>query len=114
LEIPDECFEDNGVREHMKQWFKGMRKGGEMTPTNLLRKYEGKLTLLKKFAYKFPGFGNLSKLPSGMAQRQQLRRPFVAKLWAEHNLVRILSNFTVTPQFQLAHNDNSPYRTGLA
>ncbi len=44
----------------MKLWFKGMRKGGDMTLTNLLRKYEGELTSLKKFAYKFPGFGNLS------------------------------------------------------
>jgi hypothetical protein len=64
-----------------------------MTPTNLLRKYEGKLTLLKKFAYKFPGFGNSSKLPSGTAQLQQLRRPLVTKLWAEHNPVRLLSKF---------------------
>ena len=86
-EIPSEHFEDDGVREHMKLRFKGMRKGGDMTPTNLLRKYEGELTLLKKFAYKFPGFGNLSKLPSGTAQLQQLRRPIVAKLWAEHNPV---------------------------
>jgi hypothetical protein len=44
------------------------------------------MTTLKKFAYKFPGFGNLSKLPSGTAQLQQLRRPLVAKLWAEQNL----------------------------
>jgi hypothetical protein len=69
----------------MQLRFKGMRKGGDMNPTNLLRKYETEMTSLKKFAYKFPGFGNLSKLPSGTAQLQQLRRPIVAKLWAEQN-----------------------------
>lgn len=59
-----------------------------MNPTNLHRKYETEMTSLKKFAYKFPGFGNLSKLPSGTAQLQQLRRPIVAKLWAEQNPAR--------------------------
>ena len=56
-----------------------------MNPANLMRKYESEMTLLKKFAYKFPGFGNLSKLPSGTAQLQQLRKPLVAKLWVEAN-----------------------------
>jgi hypothetical protein len=60
-----------------------------MNPANLLRKYEAEMTTLKKFVYKFPGFGNLSKLPSGTAQLQQLRRPIVAKLWAEQNPVRM-------------------------
>jgi len=68
--------------------FKGMRKG-EMTAENLLRKYEGELTTLQRVAYKFPGVGNLglSKLPSGTAQLQQLRKPLVAKLWIEKNPV---------------------------
>ena len=88
-DIPSDRFEDESVREEMKVRFKGMRKGGDMTPTNLLRKYEGELASLKKFAYKFPGFGNSSKLPSGTAQLQQLRRPFVAKLWAENNPVSL-------------------------
>jgi hypothetical protein len=90
-DIPSERFEDESVCDAMKLRFKGMRKGGNMTPTNLLGKYEGKLTLLKKFAYKLPGFGNVSKLPSGTAQLQQLRKPLVAKLWAEHNPVRLVS-----------------------
>ena len=84
-EIPSERFVKDGVRLQMQLRFKGMRKGGDMNPTNLLRKYETEMTSLKKFAYKFPGFGNLSKLPSGTAQLQQLRRPIVAKLWAEQN-----------------------------
>jgi hypothetical protein len=112
-EILSEHFKEDGVSEHMKLRFKGMRKGSVMTATNLLRKYEGELTLLKKFAYKFPGFGNSSTLPSGTAQLKQLRRPFVAKLWAEHNPVRLLSNFTVKPYSHMALNNNSLYRTGL-
>ena len=78
-----------GVCLQMQLRFKGMRKGGDMNPTNLHRKYESEVTSLKKFAYKFPGFGNSSKLPSGTAQLQQLRRPFVAKLWAQNNPVSL-------------------------
>jgi hypothetical protein len=86
-EIPDTRFEDDSLRASMQHRFKGMRKG-EMTAENLLRKYESELTTLRRFAYKFPGVGNLSKLPSGTAQLQQLRRPLVAKLWVEKNPVR--------------------------
>jgi hypothetical protein len=86
-EIPDSRFEDDSLRESMQHRFKGMRKG-DMSAENLLRKYESELTTLRRFAYKFPGVGNLSKLPSGTAQLQQLRRPLVAKLWVEKNPVR--------------------------
>ncbi len=104
-EIPDSCFEDDSLRASMQHRFKGMRKG-EMTAENLLRKYENELTTLQRFAYKFPGVGNLSKLPSGTAQQlQQLRRPLVAKLWVEKNSVRevfvivscAFSGLTTTP-----------------
>jgi len=56
---------------------------GEMNAENLFRKYESEMTNLKKFAYKFPGVGDLSKLPSGTAQLQQLKRPVVRKLWVQ-------------------------------
>ena len=56
-----------------------------MNPVNFLCKYEGKMTALRKFAAKFPGYGDLSKLPSGTAQLQQIHHPVVAKLWAEQN-----------------------------
>jgi hypothetical protein len=85
-DIPDSRFGDDGLRASMQNRFKGMRKG-EMTAENLLRKYEGELTTLRRFAYNFPGVGNLSKLPSGTAQLQQLRKPLVAKLWIEKNPV---------------------------
>ena len=85
-DIPDSRFGEDGLRASMQNRFKGMRKG-EMTAENLLRKYEGELTTLRRFAYKFPGVGNLSKLPSGTAQLQQLRKPLVAKLWVEKNPV---------------------------
>jgi hypothetical protein len=68
-EIPDTRFEDDSLRASMQHRFKGLRKG-EMTAENLLRKYESELTTLRRFAYKFPGVGNLSKLPSGTAQLQ--------------------------------------------
>ena len=87
FEIPRECFVDGTVHQQMQLRFKGMRKGGNMSPTNLHCKYETEMISLKKFAYKFPGFGNLSKLPS-TAQLQQLRRPLIAKRWAEQNPAR--------------------------
>ena len=67
-EIPDTRFEDDTLRASMQHHFKGMRKG-EMSAENLLRKYESELTTLQRFAYKFPGVGNLSKLLSGTAHR---------------------------------------------
>ena len=56
-----------------------------MNPVNLLCKYEGEMMALRKFATKFPGYGNLSKLPSGTAQLQQIHRLVDAKLWVEQN-----------------------------
>ena len=85
-EITDSRFGDDSSRASMQARFKGMRKG-EMTAENLLCKYESELTTLRRFAYKFPGVGNLGKLPSGIAQLQQLRQPIVAKLWIKKNPV---------------------------
>jgi hypothetical protein len=93
-DLSDSRFDDDGVRRNMVQRFKGMRRG-EMNAENLLRKYESEMTNLKKFAYKFPGVGDLSKLPSGTAQLQQLKRPVVMKLWVQKFPVRfiLLLNF---------------------
>lgn len=79
--IPDSRFDDPITRTNMQQRFKGMR-GVELTADNLHRKYESEMTTLKKFSYKF---GNLSNLPSGTTQLQQLRKPIVAKLRVEKN-----------------------------
>ena len=83
-EILDTRFEDDSLCASMQHHFKGMRKG-EMSAENLLHKYESELTTLQRFAYKFSRVGNMSKLPSGTAQLQQLRCPLVAKLWVEKN-----------------------------
>ena len=54
-EIPHEHFEEDGVRVQMQLQFKGMRKGGgDMNPANLLRKYDGKMTALRKFCCQVP------------------------------------------------------------
>jgi hypothetical protein len=93
-DIPYELFEDMTVRENMLKRFKGMRKG-EMDPGCLLRKYEAEMTALKKFAYKFPGFGSLNKLPSGTPQLQHLRQPVVAKLWVVNNPVSLFHTICI-------------------
>jgi hypothetical protein len=107
-EIPDSRFGEEGLRASMMHRFKGMRKG-EMTAENLLRKYEGELASLRRYAYKFPGVGNLSKLPSGTAQLQQLRKPLVAKLWVEKNPDRLGLNY----DDPIAVNDEIPHNWWL-
>jgi hypothetical protein len=81
-EIADEHFEDIGTRPAMLLAYKGARKkildGG-----TLWRKYENGLNEVRKFALKFPGVGGLSRLPSGTAQLQQMKRPLIIKLWKE-------------------------------
>ena len=79
-DMSDSRFVDGSVRQNMMQRFKGMR-GTEMTAENLLRKYEGEMTTLKKKNYTYLPLGNLSSLPSGTTQLQQLKRPIIAKIW---------------------------------
>jgi hypothetical protein len=51
----------------------------------LWRKYENELNEVRKFALKFPGVGNLSRLPtSGTAQLQQMKRALI--IWKEKYL----------------------------
>ncbi len=81
-EIPDKHFEHGAVCPAMLLAYKGARKkileGG-----TLWRKYKSELNEVRKFALKFPGIGNLSRLPSGTAQLQQMKRPLIIKLWKE-------------------------------
>jgi hypothetical protein len=89
-EIADERFTNDGVRQQMQTVFKGARKK-DMNPGTLYRKYESEMTTLKKFAYKFPGVGSLSQLPSGTAQLQQMKRPLIIELWKKKYPVRRVS-----------------------
>ena len=81
-EIPDKSFEDVRTRPAMLLVYKGARKkileGG-----TLWRKYENELNEVRKFTFKFLGVGSLSRLPSGTAQLQQMKRPLIIKLWKE-------------------------------
>jgi hypothetical protein len=83
-EIPDERFEHVSIGTAMllSYNYKGARKkvleGG-----TLWRKYENELNEVRKFAFKFPGVGNLSRLPSRTAQLQQMKGPLIIKLWRE-------------------------------
>jgi hypothetical protein len=48
------------------------------------RKYENELNEVRNFALKFPGVGNLSRLPtSGTPHLQQMKRALIIKLWKE-------------------------------
>ena len=81
-EISDEHFEHAAIGPAMLLAYKGARKkileGG-----TLWRKYDNELNEVRKFALKFSGVGNLSRLPSGTAQLQQMKCPLIIKLWKE-------------------------------
>ena len=49
----------------------------------LWRKHKSELNEVMKFALKFPGIGNLLRLPSGTAQLHQMKKPLIIKLWKE-------------------------------
>jgi len=53
-------------RENMLRKYKGAKK--DHTAQSLWRKYEQELTLLRTFAKKIPGIGNLAELQSGPKQ----------------------------------------------
>jgi len=75
-EIPDEHFQHAAIGPAMLLAYKGARKkileGG-----TLWRKYENELNEVRKFVLKFLGVGNLSRLPSGTTQLQQMKRPLI-------------------------------------
>ncbi len=75
-EIPDECFE-----HAMLLAYKGARKK-ILEGDTLWRKYKNELNEQRKFALKFPGIGNLSRLPSRTAQLQQVKHPLIIKHWS--------------------------------
>jgi hypothetical protein len=87
-EIEDDQFVDEGlVRDQMRRIYKGAKK--DHTAHSLWRKYEQELTLLRTFAKKIPGIGNLAELPSGSTQLKHMKTPLVQSLWKKKNPVRI-------------------------
>ncbi len=77
--IPDEHFDQAAVCPAMLLAYKGARKkileGG-----TVWGKYKSELNEARKFALKFPGVDNLSKLPSGTAQLHHMKKPLIIKL----------------------------------
>ncbi len=73
-------------------YYKGTKKHG-LVGFNLMRKSEGKMSSLRKFAYKFGGLdkgGSLVNLPSGSNQLKHMKAPFISQLWKKKT-GRILS-----------------------
>ena len=114
-EIEDDQFVDEGlVRDKMRRIYKGAKK--DHTAQSLWRKYEQELTLLRTFAKKIPGIGNLAELPSGSTQLKHMNTPLVQSLWKEKNPVRIYSHLTSISitLFITHHNENAViHRTSL-
>jgi len=92
-EIEDDQFVDEAlVRDQMRRIYKGAKK--DHTAHSLWRKYEQELTLLRTFAKKIPGIGNLAELPSGSTQLKHMKTPLVQSLWIKKNPVRIYFHLT--------------------
>jgi len=102
-DIDDERFTDDGVRRQMQTVFKGARKK-EMCAGTLYRMYESQMTLLKKYAYKFPGVGSLSQLPSGTTQLQQMKKPLIMAAWKKKFPVRHRSSALFFSRLTNSHN----------
>ena len=45
---------------------------------------------IRKFAAKFPGEGDMSKLPSGLTQVRDMMKPYIIRLWKLKHSVRLL------------------------
>jgi hypothetical protein len=106
----DQFVNETLVRDKMRRIYKGAKK--EHTAQSLWRKYEQELTLLRTFAKKIPGIGNLAELPSGSTQLKHMKTPLVQSLWKEKNPVRIyfhLTFITIT-LFITHHNQNAVIR----
>ena len=100
-EIEDDQFVNEAlVRENMRRRYKGAKKDHT---ASLWRKYEQELTLLRTFAKKIPGIGNLAELPSGSTQLRHMKKPMVESLWKEKYLVRYIFNLSYDCTI-----DNSP------
>jgi len=60
---------------------KGCQRGGD-TAATVYPKHETKINnILRKFAAKFPGVGDMSKLPSGSTQVRDMKKPYIIRLW---------------------------------
>jgi hypothetical protein len=93
-EIPNGNFGGPSVCQAMLILYKGARKK-ELDGGQMWRYYKDQLNELRKFAYKFPGVGSISKLPSGTTQVNQMKLPLIIKLWKEKYLVSLLVDYCI-------------------
>jgi hypothetical protein len=54
------------------------------------RKQETEINNIHKFAAKFPGLVDMSKLPGGSTQVRDMMKPYIIWLWKLKHLVRLL------------------------
>ena len=56
----------------------------------MYQKQETEINNIRKFAAKFPGVGDMSKLPSGSTQVRDMMEPHIIRLWKLKHPVRLL------------------------
>ncbi len=73
----------------------GPKGGGGFTYATMYWKQEKEINNIHKFAAKFPGVGDMSKLPSGLTQVREMTKPHITWLWKLKHLVRFFMNVYV-------------------
>jgi hypothetical protein len=61
--------------------YKGAKKWEGFTAATVYRKQETEINNIRKFTAKFPGVGDMSKLPSGSTQERDIKKPYIIRLW---------------------------------
>jgi hypothetical protein len=85
-EIEDNLFEHKQVREAMLLNNKGAKRGGGHCH-NSVSEHKTKINNIRKFAAKIPVVGDMSKLPSGLTQVKDMKKPYIIQLWKIKHLV---------------------------
>ncbi len=101
-EILDGNLGGPSVRQAILIPYKGARKK-ELDGGQMWRYYKDQLNELCKFAYKFPGVGSISKLPSGNTQVDQMKLPLLIKLWKEKYPVSLLVDYCIIYSYNYAY-----------
>ena len=77
------------MRRNGSQLQTGQKGGGGFTSATMYWKQEKEINNIHKFAAKFPGVGDMSKLPSGLIQVREMTKPHITWLWKLKHLVRL-------------------------
>ncbi len=95
-DIEDELFKNKRYETQCASTTKGPKRGGGFTSATVYRKQETEINNIRKVAAKFPEVGDMSRLPSGLAQVRDMMKPYIIRLWKLKHPVRFCKNVYVS------------------